>query len=523
MPAAVEDGQVVIFNRPIVTYRATFLGITPQERARRTIRNLRDLLAQGGAGEVSVQTDHPEGQLILLDGKPEILITPGDVDPLGSASLEDTTAATVAALRQVIAETREARDLRTLTISTAQLAVVSLLVLLVFRLANWGRRFLAERLVSLTERFLGLLRHRGRLDAAGSALLRLERVVLFLRRLLDLLFYLVMLAVGLNWLSFALRSFPYTRPWGERLNAFFLDLLVQFGLVVAEAIPKLVVAALIFLIARGLVITLRALFDRVERGESSFGWLDRDTVVPTRRIATVVVWIFALVMAYPYLPGAHTDAFKGISVLLGLMISLGSTSVVGQAAAGLILMYTRSIRVGEYVGIGEYQGTILSLGFFTTRMRTDWGDELNLPNAMIVGMTIRNYSRPAGGQGYLLDTTVTIGYDTPWRQVEAMLLEAAARTPGVLAEPRPRVLQTGLSDFYPVYRLLCHTAAGEPRPRAELMSALLRNVQDVFNHYGVQIMSPSYRGDPARPKVVPPERWYAPPARPPADTPPARP
>jgi small-conductance mechanosensitive channel len=196
------------------------------------------------------------------------------------------------------------------------------------------------------------------------------------------------------------------------------------------------------------------------------------------------------------------------------MISLGSTSVVGQAAAGLILMYTRTVRVGEYVRIGEYQGTVLNLGFFTTRVRTDWGDEVNLPNAMIVGMATRNYSRTSVRQGYLVDTQVTIGYDAPWRQVEAMLVEAARRTPGLLAEPRPKILQAGLADFYPVYQLVCLTAAGEARPRAKVVSALHRNVQDVFNEYGVQIMSRNYRGDPETPKVVPPARWYPAPAAP---------
>ena len=513
---AAREGHLVLFNRPIFTFRATLLGLTPEERARRAAAHLREALAEG-ADEVTVRTE-AEGRVILVGGIPQILITPGDLDPLGRDTLDTAEASTVAALRQVIAETRESRDLRLLATNAALLALVSGLVLLAIRALNWGRRAVVERLVSLAERLLLVFRRESvELHEASKAVLRMERVGTFARRLIDLLFWLLVFVLILEWVGFALRSFPYTRRWGEELETYSLDLAAELGLAIAKAVPKLVVAFLIFALARGLVQVMRAVFDRVERGETTLGWLDRDTVAPTRRITVTVVWIFAVVMAYPYLPGADTDAFKGVSVLLGLMISLGSTSAVSQAACGLILMYARTIRVGEYVRIGEHQGTVTNLGFFTTRVRTDLGEELNLPNAMIVGTATHNFSRNVWGSGCLVDTSVTIGYDVPWRQVEAMLLEAAARTPGLLAAPRPWVLQTGLSDFYPVYRLGCLTSADQTRLRPELLSALHRNIQDVFNEYGVQIMSPSYRGDPATPKVVPPERWYTAPAQPPAE------
>ena len=151
--------------------------------------------------------------------------------------------------------------------------------------------------------------------------------------------------------------------------------------------------------------------------------------------------MFALVMAYPYLPGADSEAFKGMSVLVGLMVTIGGSSVVGQAASGLMLMYSRTLRVGEYVRISDQEGTVTEMGAFTTRMRTGLGEELTLPNSLVLGTVTKNYSRAVKGRGFVLDTTLTIGYDTPWRQVEAMLLEAARRTPGVLDEPAPRVFQ----------------------------------------------------------------------------------
>jgi small-conductance mechanosensitive channel len=283
------------------------------------------------------------------------------------------------------------------------------------------------------------------------------------------------------------------------------------------AIPKLLIAFIIFLIAKAIVNLLNSFFDRVKAGNIKLSWLDEDTVRPTRRLVAGAIWVFALAMAYPYLPGAETQAFKGLSVLIGLMISLGASSLVGQAASGLILMYTRTMRAGEYVGISDKEGTVVELGLFTTRIRTGMGEELTLPNSLILGTVTKNYSRAVQGNGFILSTTVTIGYDTPWRQIHAMLIEAARRTSGVLADPAPRVFQHALSDYYPEYRLVCQAIHSTSLSRAEALTALHANIQDVFNEYGVQIMSPHYMTDPSEAKVVAKEDWYASPAVPPGE------
>ncbi len=266
--------------------------------------------------------------------------------------------------------------------------------------------------------------------------------------------------------------------------------------------------------ARVVIGMVTPFFDRVGRGYATFTWLDRDTAQPTKRLFALGVWLFALAMAYPYLPGSQSQAFQGISVLLGLMVTFGGSSLFGQAASGLILMYSRTLRVGEYVRVDDHEGTVTELGSFTTKVRTGLGEELTLPNSLVLGTVVKNYSRTVKGKGYIVDTTVTIGYDTPWRQVEAMLVEAARRTQGILDDPAPRVFQTALSDFYPEYRLVCQAIPRDPRPRAEVLARLHENIQDVFNEYGVQIMSPHYLGDPREAKVVPKENWHAAPAKP---------
>jgi len=193
------------------------------------------------------------------------------------------------------------------------------------------------------------------------------------------------------------------------------------------------------------------------------------------------------------------------------MLSIGSSGIVNQAVSGLMLMYTRALRPGEYVQIGETEGVVKSVGFVTTRIETVRREELNVPNAIIASSVTRNYSRLAGEGGVFVPTKVTIGYDTPWRQVHALLLLAAERTDGVAKDPPPRVLQTALLDFYVEYTLLVNIA--EPPRRLAILSGLNAKIQDVFNEFGVQIMSPNYEADPEAPKMVPKEDWVRPPAK----------
>lgn len=336
-----------------------------------------------------------------------------------------------------------------------------------------------------------------------------------LRAALELLLGLLTWGLGLllaeAWVGIVLRQFEATRAWGERSTDWLLGVLLQFGGATAAALPDLLVAVLIFVIARGVTRTNALLLRRVERGDARLGWIDADTAGPTRRLANAVVWLFALAMAYPYLPGSGSEAFKGVTVLAGLMLSLGASGVVGQVLAGFGVMYARLLRVGEYVKVGEVEGTVTALGLFATQVQTGMGELVSLPNTVVFSQPIRNFSRLAEDGRFTLHTGVTIGYATPWRQVHAMLLEAARRTPGVAARPAPYVVQTALSDFYVEYRLCVQGDQSAPARRSELMGRLHGHIQDVFNEQGVQIMSPHYMADPPAPQVVPPGAWSPPP------------
>lgn len=500
-----EPAPLTVINRTVLVFRATLLGETPKVRAQRAKKVIEETLQETNDLEVRVDPIL-RSYLVLLGGRRAFIVTPLDA---AADSITAGEAAEQAAenLRLVVEETRQARSLRFLLTAIGYSAAATLVFFMLVKAAGYCRR----KLLGLLPKLMG--KHSERLKVGHTQLFDLQNLYYLIDRSLWLLYWVVVLLFCYQWLGFVLSQFPYTRSWGESLNIHLMELLNYLVSGILRAMPGLVVALSIFFIARGISAFSKRVLRRMAR-PGTLKWLTAETLQPTMRLTSLAIWLFALVMAYPYLPGSGTDAFKGLSVLLGLMISLGATSVIGQGAAGLILTYTRTMRVGEFVRVGDYEGTVTEVGIFTTSIRTGLGEVLTLPNSMITGSVTKNYSRIVEGPGYVVDTVVTIGYDTPWRQVEAMLLEAARRTEGVLQTPAPQVFQTALSDFYPEYRLVAQAIPSEPRPRAQLLSLLHANIQDVFNEYGVQIMSPHYLGDPEQPKWVPKEQWRAAPSKP---------
>ena len=501
-------GTLTVFNRPIVTFRSTVLGVAPKDRASSALTRVLGLLERGGEGKITVEKIDV-GDVVKIDGGLAFIIADSDVEPLSGDTLDTVTERAVEALSKAIAETREARDARLMfeaALWAGGATVVFLLLLAALRLAA---RASARRIAMLANHAAE------KVKIGGGELVTRQRAIVFARYVVQAVFWAIVLLVTYQWLGYVLGRFPFTRAWGEQLNTYLATTAIRILTAIAQAIPELLIVAVIFVLARAATGILRNFFDGVQSHRIEVDWLDSDSARPTRRLANIAVWAFALAMAYPYIPGSDTEAFKGVSVLLGLMVSIGASGIVGQAASGLILMYTRTFRPGEFVRVGEHEGTIVEMGLFTTRVRTGLGEELTMPNTYALSMVSKNYSRTVKGVGFILDTTVTIGYDTPWRQVEAMLVEAAHRTPGVLTSPEPRIFQTSLSDFYVEYRLVCQAVPSDPLPRAQVLSTLHANVLDVFNESGVQIMSPHYLGDPPEAKVVPKARWYEAPARPP--------
>lgn len=496
--AGVETAATLtIENRQIVVLRARVLGRPAEERVQGAKSRIERALENGSAGVVTTRVT-PQGVLIELDGAAVFGITDGDVNAMGNETPQSVADHAAKMLRQAIAEAHERNDTPRMLKSIA-LAIFSTAL---FAAAIYGLVRSVRRLL----RWLSALHHRQMRDfkIANVVAINASQFFQLLSRIVIAVGWIIALALTHIWLSYVLVRFPYTRPWGEQLSGFLFRTALSILDAIARALPGLLTVAVILVIARFFSNLIAGFFERVKAQHLRIGWLDKDTAEPTRRIAIFIIWLFALAMAYPYLPAAHTDAFKGLSVLLGVMVSIGASGVVGQLASGMILLYARALRTGDFVVIGDIaSGTVTEVGLLTTHIQTGTGDEIILPNAVIVANVTHNFSRLSCGENlFAMQATVTIGYNTPWRKVHALLLEAALRTDGVLPSPTPYVIQTALSDFYVSYRLVTYVGIQGPSQRMLAVNDLNAHIQDVFNEQGVQIMSPHYVIDPKQPVVV---------------------
>jgi small-conductance mechanosensitive channel len=380
--------------------------------------------------------------------------------------------------------------------------------ILALALVLWlARRALRLIRVTLGQRYRPRLRD---VQVGTVEIVRAEHLWQVLERAISIAAWLAALVAAYITLNYVLLLFPWTRALGNSLSAILLEPLAVIGKGILRYIPDLVFLVILALITRYVLKVIRLFFSRVSSGIITLSAFEADWARPTDRIVRVLVIAFALIVAYPHIPGSGTDAFKGVSILFGLLVSLGSPSVISNMVAGQSLAYRRTFKVGDRIRVGQHIGDVAQMRLLTTYLRTPKNEVVVIPNQLIINTEVVNYSTLAAQGGVILHSTVGIGYVTPWRQVEAMLLEAAARTPGLQTEPRPFVLQKTLGTFAVDYEINAY--CDNPQLMFLLYTALHRNILDVFNEHDVQIMTPAYEGDPAEPKVVPRERWYAAPA-----------
>ncbi len=494
----VVDGHLVMKVRGTASYPAA-------RRARLITRNIVAAARDENFADDDL-TLRVDGERTLLLAGERVLHEIYDAD----AQIEGLTREVLAAdiqyrVQEVITAYRHDREPEVLLEKTGYaLATVMLAATLIFGFAK-AFRLLADLLDRRLQTQIRTLEQR------SARLLRSRNLTRGLRALTKAVFLaLVALTLYLS-TQFVLGLFPWTRRFADWLFGLILSPLQEIGRGVLGAIPDLMWLIILFFITRYLLGTIRAFFRGVENGSVKLASLERDLALPTYRIVRLVVILFAIVMAYPHIPGSDSAAFQGLSVLVGLIISLGSQSIIGNIIAGYSLLYRRPFKIGDRIRIADTVGSVTELRVLTTRLQSLKNEEIVIPNTMVLNEEVINYSARAREQGLILHTTVGIGYETPWRQVEAMLKEAAERTGGLLKQPKPFVLQHALGDFAVTYEINAH--CNDANNMAQIYSALHRNILDVFNEYGVAIMTPSYIADPPEPKLVPKEQWYAAPAK----------
>lgn len=298
------------------------------------------------------------------------------------------------------------------------------------------------------------------------------------------------LILGLTGLTFALSFFPGTQGVVSGLLEKFGEMLAAAGEAILGYLPNLFTLLLIVIVTRYTLKFLRFLHEGIHSHKIRIAGLHPDLTEPTFQLLRFMLLALALVAAYPFLPGSNSPVFRGITIFAGFLLSLGSTSLVTNIVSGIVLTYTRGLRIGDRVKIGQTVGDVLERTLLVTRIRTIKNVVVTIPNGMVLNNEIVNYNAPMLEEGLILNTTVTIGYDAPWRKVHDLLIQAALATRDILSEPKPFVLQTSLDDYYVSYELNAYTHA--PERMVVIYSELHQNIQDWFNEAGVEIMSPRY-------------------------------
>jgi small-conductance mechanosensitive channel len=330
------------------------------------------------------------------------------------------------------------------------------------------------------------------------------------RLLLRAVRVVIVVIIIYTYIELVLGSFPWTRFIAAEILDWVRTPLQVAGQTIVDQIPNLIFLTIAWFITKVALNAIKMFFARVEARTISIAGFDPEWSMPTYNLVRIAVVAFAVIICYPYVPGSESEAFKGLSIFIGVIFSLGSSSSVSNLIAGYMLIYRRAFKKGDVVQINDVRGMVVERRLQVTHLRTPKNEEIVIPNSTIINSSVMNFSTLARDGGLILHTQVTIGYDTPWRQVNALLLQGAERTEGILKEPKPFVLQRSLDDFFVTYELNAYTDS--PDKMLQIYSDLHRHILDAFNEYGVQITSPHYEGDPAGAKVVPKEKWYSPPA-----------
>lgn len=288
----------------------------------------------------------------------------------------------------------------------------------------------------------------------------------------------------------ALGIFPWTRGISAQLFGAVLTTLSAIGQAFASYVPNVVSIVVIVFVTRYIIKLIAMVFTGIGRGAITFSGFHREWAQPTYKIIRFLVIVFAAIAIFPYIPGSQSEGFRGISVFLGVLLSFGSAGAISNIIAGVVLTYMHPFRDGDRVKIADTIGDVMERTLLVTRIRTIKNVDVSIPNSMVLGSHLINFSSVAKEQGLILHTSVTIGYDAPWKTVHGLLIEAARMTTHILKTPEPFVLQTSLDDFYVTYEINVYT--DQPNKMAVIYAELHQNIQDKFNEGGVEIMSPHY-------------------------------
>ena len=453
-------------------------GYAPQQRAQMTGAAIEEIGKRFNLRPDSVSIDHSDIVSDLMYGN-KVLLSLTDQDALWEGVSRDSLAKE--RRQNVITKLHEMKAEHSVW-RMAKLVIVGQYLL--FRLTNWLFRKLKVRILRLKDTKIKPVSIQGYelLDAQKQA-----NLLVFLAGIGRYILMGIQLVITVP-LIFII--FPQTEGLAYRLLGYIWNPIRNIFVDIIDYIPNLFTIVVIWYAVKYLVRMVLYLAREIEAGRLKFNGFYPDWAMPTFHIVRFLLYAFMIAMIYPYLPGSKSGVFQGISVFVGLIVSLGSSTVIGNIIAGLVITYMRPFKMGDRIKLNDTTGDIIEKTPLVTRIRTPKNEVVTVPNSFIMSSHTVNYSTSAREYGLIIHSEVSIGYDVPWRQVNQILIDAALNTPGVVDDPRPFVLETSLSDWYPVYQINAYIK--EAHKMAQIYSDLHQTIQDKFNEAGIEIMSPHY-------------------------------
>ncbi|WP_116811195.1 mechanosensitive ion channel family protein [Steroidobacter cummioxidans] len=490
-----EPATLSLWNRPIVTFRATVDGVPPQQRVQNSRKRIEEHLAIQPAGRIATRaTAIGDVKGIVVTMGPDVAfgLVEGDLDAEAATTLEQAAVRAADRLRKALqAHEQQQRPLvvaRGVGLTLLALLAFIAVIKLILMAREWAAGQIHRRL------------HVRQWIVGGVDILPTLATVE--RATFQVLAWVAIALATYLLVIFVLHAFPYTEPLAERLGGYIRGRLADGLTTVLRWLPNIIGIAAVIFMTRTISLWAGHLIAEVEHGARTVSWLAQGQARATRRMAVGLIWILGLAVAYALLPWSNNPVFQGMSIVLGLGASLASAGLVNQWISGVVLLYSRSFRIGDYIKLGDLEGYVTEMGALVTKLLTIHGEQVTVPNAVMTADKLINYSRLGEAQGAVLNISVQIGYDVPWQQVEALLLQAAAKTAGVRREPAPEVLRWELSDFSVQYYL--HVVLERAEQRGAVLSELNANVLDSFALAQVQIMTPHFVIQPEKPVLAAP-------------------
>ena len=477
MPVVVEGDTLFYFY-------AKRGGHTPQQRAENVAADIAEL---GKLLNLQPDSVYVESSDIVTDVmyKGKVLVSFTDMDGLWENCTRDQLAADKRlVIMEKLHQMKESHGLLQLGKRIVYFILVLVGQYLLFRVTNWLFRKLKLRIVRLRNTRLKPF------SIQDYELLDTLKQVKLLVFLASLVRYVIMFLQLLLTVPLLFSIFPQTKDLAYQLFSYIWNPVKSIFIGVVDYIPNLFTIFIIYMAVKYLVRLFRYLADEVQSERLKLRGFYPDWAIPTYHIIRFLLYAFMLAMIYPYLPGSNSGVFQGISVFVGLIVSLGSSTVIGNIIAGLVITYMRPFKIGDRIKLNDTTGNVVEKTPLVTRIRTPKNEVVTIPNSFVMSSHTVNFSQSAREYGLIIHSEVSIGYDVPWRTVNKLLVEAALNTPGVVDDPRPFVLSTSLSDWYPVYQVNAYIKDADRL--AEIYSDLHQNIQDRFNEAGVEIMSPHY-------------------------------